>query len=202
MARHVLEETVVVMGGRGDVRAFLRDHLAGEGYTVEECEIPCSLEEGWLAGPVRCVILELSSAHSNSLNLLRELRESRPDVPVLVTIDKGDVALAVAAMKSGVTGVLEKPLDRAAVVEAVAGLGDGAVRASRVRDAGIAELKLRRLSPREKEVLRLVVSGLQSKEIAGQLHLSKRTVDIHRAHLLRKLDARSVVDLVRTYVAS
>lgn len=202
MARRVFEETVVVMGGRGDVRAFLRDHLVGEGYTVEECEIPCSLEEGWLAGPVRCVILEFSSAHSDSLSLLREIRDSRPDVPVLVTIDKGNVALAVAAMKLGVTGVLERPLDPATVVEAVAGLGNGGVRATQVREADRAELKLQRLSPREREVLRLVVSGLQSKEIARELHLSKRTIDIHRAHLLRKLDARSVVDLVRRFVAS
>jgi two-component system response regulator FixJ len=202
MSRHALKGTVVVVGGRGDVRAFIREQLADEDYAVEEVEIPCSLEGGWLGGPVRCVILELSMPQGSALDLLRELRDARPDLPVIATIEKGDVPLAVAATRSGAVSVLERPLDRSALVEAVVSAADGLAKVAEERGPDVVEARLRLLTPREREVLRLVVAGLPSKEIARLLQISKRTIDIHRAHLLRKLDARSVIDLVRTYLAS
>jgi FixJ family two-component response regulator len=202
MAEQALHGTVVILDESREVRAFVHDLLAGEGYTVEDLESAGLLEWRWSRRPPGCLVLGIPGSRRDELELLRGFQASWPDVPVVVLAGSGEVRLAVAAMKSGAVDVLEKPLDGSLLVRAVV---EALARSSR-RNPGLDRLEARallaRLTSREREVLDLVAAGFRSKEIARQLGISKKTIDAHRANLLRKLKAQSVADLVRIYAST
>ncbi|MCF8476222.1 MAG: response regulator [Pseudolabrys sp.] len=145
-----------------------------------------------------CVITDVRMPDITGIELLRRLKESHPDLPVIVITGHGDISLAVEAMKIGAVDFLEKPFDDDQLI--------AAVRAALNRDAGVskrnAELgeindKLAALSKREREVLDGLVAGKANKTIAFDLGISPRTVEIYRANLMTKMVANSLSDLVR-----
>jgi two-component system response regulator FixJ len=132
------------------------------------------------------------------IELLRRVREVRPDLPVIVITGHGDVPLAVEAMKVGAIDFLEKPFDDEvllASVKAAIERRGGAIKRSAER-ADI-ESKLAALSNRERDVLGGLVAGRANKQIAFDLGISPRTVEIYRANLMNKMQAGSLSDLVR-----
>jgi two-component system, LuxR family, response regulator FixJ len=134
----------------------------------------------------------------SGIDLLKRLREMKIDVPVIVITGHGDVPLAVEAMKIGAIDFLEKPFDDEvllASVKAAIERQGGAVK----RNAERAEIenKLSALSNREREVLGGLVAGRANKQIAFDLGISPRTVEIYRANLMNKMEAGSLSDLVR-----
>jgi len=145
-----------------------------------------------------CVITDVRMPGMSGIDLLRRLRELKIDVPVIVITGHGDVPLAVEAMKVGAVDFLEKPFDDevllASVRVAIERQG-GEVR----RNAGRAEIesKLAALSNRERDVLGGLVAGRANKQIAFDLGISPRTVEIYRANLMNKMRAGSLSDLVR-----
>jgi two-component system, LuxR family, response regulator FixJ len=145
-----------------------------------------------------CVITDVRMPGLSGIELLRRLRELKLGIPVIVITGHGDVPLAVEAMKIGAVDFLEKPFDDevllASVRSAVNRLDQDQKRQAERSDV---EGRLATLSNRERDVLEGLVAGLANKEIAYQLGISPRTIEIYRANLMTKMQAGSLSDLVR-----
>ena len=150
------------------------------------------------AAELSCVITDVRMPGMSGIDLLKRLREMKIDVPVIVITGHGDVPLAVEAMKVGAIDFLEKPFDDEvllASVRAAIKRRGGAIK----RDAERAEIesKLAGLSNRERDVLVGLVAGQANKQIAFDLGISPRTVEIYRANRVNKMQAGSLSELVR-----
>lgn len=145
-----------------------------------------------------CVVTDVRMPGMSGLELQQALRRMRADLPVIVITGHGDVAMAVQALKEGAVDFLEKPFDEDQLLRSVAAALDQGERAFRERQ-GLADLKARLadLTPREREVMDLVVDGQPNKVVAAELDISVRTVEIHRSRVMDKMGARSLSDLVR-----
>ncbi len=150
-----------------------------------------------------CVLTDVRMPGMTGLDLVRELRTRGVLLPVIVMTGHGDVPLAVEAMKAGVVDFIEKPFDDAHLIGSIR----NALQADRhieepasMRKA--AEDRLALLSPREHEVLAGVIEGKLNKQIAFELAISPRTVEIYRANLMTKTGARNVAELMRIALAA
>jgi two-component system response regulator FixJ len=145
-----------------------------------------------------CIITDVRMPGMSGIDLLRRLKDLKVDAPVIVITGHGDIALAVEAMKIGAADFLEKPFDDEVLLASVR----SALRyhdAAEKRHAERAEIdnRLAALSNRERDVLTGLVAGRANKQIAYELGISPRTVEIYRANLMSKMQAGSLSDLVR-----
>ncbi|HUZ31520.1 MAG TPA: response regulator FixJ [Xanthobacteraceae bacterium] len=145
-----------------------------------------------------CVITDIRMPEMSGLDLLRRLREMKIEVPVIVITGHGDVPLAVEAMKFGAIDFLEKPFDDEVLLASVRSAferqqGEAKRQTVRVEIDG----RIAALSNRERDVLGGLVAGRANKQIAYELGISPRTVEIYRANLMDKMRAGSLSDLVR-----
>jgi FixJ family two-component response regulator len=151
-----------------------------------EYELPC------------CVVLDINLPEVNGLQLQAELLERVIDCPIVFLSGQADIAMSVEAMRAGAIDFLTKPVDAAALIDAVsAALHRHAV--SLEHRGAIASLNDRwqSLTPREREVCLRVVQGQLNKEIAASLGTAEKTIKVHRGRAMRKMQARRVADLVR-----
>jgi len=145
-----------------------------------------------------CVITDVRMPELSGIDLLRRLKELKITVPVIVVTGHGDVALAVEAMKIGAVDFLEKPFDDVVLMASVqSALRQRGSQARRDSERAEFETRLAALSPRERDVLGGLVAGRANKQIAFDLGISPRTVEIYRANLMNKMQAGSLSDLVR-----
>lgn len=150
-----------------------------------------------------CLISDIKMPGMDGLALQAELAARRIVLPLIFITAHGDVSLAVKALRAGAVDFFEKPFDQEAILDSVANAVSEAktARASTAAKARAAA-KLARLTPREKEVFDQIVLGRSNKVAAHELAISPRTVEIHRAHILKKMEARSLSDLVRLSLAA
>ena len=145
-----------------------------------------------------CVVTDVRMPEITGIDLLRHLRKSNPDLPVIVITGHGDISLAVEAMKIGAIDFLEKPFDGQQLLTAVrSALSRDADTGKRKAELADIQEKLAALSNRERQVLEGLVAGSANKNIAFDLGISPRTVEIYRANLMTKMAANSLSDLVR-----
>jgi two-component system response regulator FixJ len=145
-----------------------------------------------------CVITDVRMPDMSGIELLRRLKELKIGVPVIVITGHGDIALAVEAMKIGAADFFEKPFDDDLLVASVrAALRQQEDQTKRGVERAEIEHRISTLSPREKDVLAGLVEGRANKQIAFDLGISPRTVEIYRANLMNKMQANSLSDLVR-----
>lgn len=145
-----------------------------------------------------CIVTDVRMPEVTGIELLKRVKGTKPDLPVIVITGHGDIALAVEAMKIGAVDFLEKPFDDDHLLAAVRAALDQEADVIR-RNAQISEIndKLAALSNRERQVLEGLVAGNANKNIAFDLGISPRTVEIYRANLMTKMGASSLSDLVR-----
>jgi FixJ family two-component response regulator len=145
-----------------------------------------------------CIILDVRMPRQSGLELQRELVGAGETRPMIFITAHGDITMSVRAMKAGAIEFLPKPFRDQDLLDAIE-LGISRHREDRRRAAALAELKarLRGLTPREREVMEYVVSGRLNKQIAAALQLSEITVKAHRGQVMRKMQAKSVAELVR-----
>jgi FixJ family two-component response regulator len=183
-------------------RALLR-LLRREGYQVEAFSSVEAYFEHFAWELPSCLVLDLHLPGLGGLELLERLRERQQPVPTVVITAHGSVPTTVRAMKAGAIEFLEKPFDNSQLLAAVA---DGARRGlgQRRDTAERAELRARLalLTPRERQVLELVVEGLPNKKIAGRFQIAEKTIKVHRARVMEKMGAGSLPELVRLYAAA
>jgi two-component system, LuxR family, response regulator FixJ len=145
-----------------------------------------------------CIITDVRMPGMSGIELLRHLRERKISVPVIVITGHGDIPLAVEAMKIGAIDFLEKPFDDEVLIASVkAALRQKEGEAKRHGERAEIESRLAALSNRERDVLGGLVAGRANKQIAYDLGISPRTVEIYRANLMSKMRAGSLSDLVR-----
>jgi two-component system, LuxR family, response regulator FixJ len=145
-----------------------------------------------------CIITDVRMPGLSGIDLLRRVKELGIEVPVIVITGHGDVPLAVEAMRFGALDCLEKPFDDEILLQSVrAALRQQAGAAKRQSERAEIEGRLAVLSPRERDVLGGLVAGRANKQIAFDLGISPRTVEIYRANLMDKMQAGSLSDLVR-----
>ena len=145
-----------------------------------------------------CVITDVRMPGLSGVDLLRRLRELKLGIPVIVVTGHGDVPLAVEAMKIGALDFLEKPFDDEVLLASVrSALNQLNQDQKRQGERNEIERRLAALSNRERDVLEGLVSGHANKQIAYDLGISPRTIEIYRANLMTKMQAASLSDLVR-----
>jgi len=145
-----------------------------------------------------CLVLDMRMPGLSGLDLQKELAEAGVEIPIIFVTGHGDIPMSVQAMKAGAIEFLTKPYRDQDLIDA---LHDALKRdeAARTEQTKLRDLKRRfdSLTPREREVMGLVVSGLLNKQIAGELGSTEQTVKFHRGHIMRKMQAVSLADLVR-----
>jgi two-component system response regulator FixJ len=155
------------------------------------------------AAAAGCILLDVRMPEMDGLEVQQALNERGIAMPVIVLTGHGDISIAVRAMKAGAVDFLEKPFEKArlldAIEEAFARLEDTAARGDRAQDAQVA---IASLTAREREVLEGLAQGLPNKTIAYDLDISSRTVEVHRANLMSKLNVRSLSEALRIAFAA
>jgi two-component system response regulator FixJ len=147
-----------------------------------------------------CIVADAHAAGMNGLALQNELATRRCRLPLIMAIREGDVKTAVAATRGGAFDVLERPLSTDRVLECIRRSVATCSQAWNVpTDSAVIERRFERLSPREHEVLKLVVAGFTSRAIAQQLGLREKTIEAYRSHIKQKMRARNAADLVRMF---
>ena len=154
------------------------------------------------AGEKQCLISDIRMPEMSGLQLQEELLRRNIALPVIFVTAHGDVPLAVEAMRKGAANFLEKPFGDDALIEAVhLALRQPALPPESGGDGGEpdpdAENRLQRLSPRERQVLELVIASKSNKLIADVLGISIKTVELHRANMMTKLEVRSLPELMK-----
>ena len=196
------KETIFVVDDDEGVRNSLRILLLSAGYKVIAFASAIEfLQADQSMGA--CLVTDIRMPKMSGLELQEELLKRRSTLPVIVITGHGDVPLAVRAMKSGAVDFIEKPFYDEVLLSSISKALDIG---SRKRDASAeAEYAIKLISlltPREVEVLEQLVAGRSNKHTANELSISPRTVEIHRARIMDKLQARSLSDLVRTAIAA
>jgi FixJ family two-component response regulator len=188
--------TVFVVDDDATVRAAVARLLKAAGFRAE---VVASAEE-FFARPLpdspTCAVVDLHVPGLDGLDPQQIL--AGRDLPVVLVTSNGDVPTAVRAMKAGAVDFLTKPFDERALLDAVRRALD---RAAETRRAGAERADARRragaLTPREREVMDLVVTGMLNKQVAQELGIAEKTVKVHRARVMGKMGAGSLVELAR-----
>ena len=190
--------TVFVVDDDASIRASIQGLLKSAGLWSEGFETAEKfLERKPLDGP-SCLILDVSLPGVSGIVFQEQLKKAGIHIPIIFVTGHGDIPMTVKAMKSGAVEFLPKPFGRQQLLDAVQqALEIDAVR--RRQQAEIAQLQQRygTLTPREREVMSLVILGMLSKQIGSKLGTSEVTVKIQRGQVMRKMQAQSLPDLVR-----
>jgi FixJ family two-component response regulator len=145
-----------------------------------------------------CLVLDVRLPQSSGLDLQQELAKAGVQIPIIFITGHGDIPMTVQAMKAGATEFLTKPFREQDLVDAI----HKAInfdRAARLQRAKLEDLRGRyqSLTPREREVMAHVVTGMLNKQVAEELGTTEKTIKVHRGHLMRKMGMQSLADLVR-----
>jgi FixJ family two-component response regulator len=173
------------------VRDSVADLLDSAGFTVRTFGSATDFLRSERPDLPACLILDVELPGLSGLDLQTELTKSGVDMPIIFLTGRGDIPMSVRAMKAGAVEFLTKPFRTDELLDAV----QEALR----RDRETAELRkgLRTLTPREHQVLALVVTGLLNKQIAGELGTTEETIKVHRGRVMSKMGAGSLAELVQ-----
>jgi two-component system response regulator FixJ len=196
------DSEILIVDDDAAVRDSLRALLESSDFAVREFDSAKAL----LAFPglkqSACVIADIRMPDMDGLALQEELINRQIGLPVIIVTGHGDVGLAVRAMKAGAVDFIEKPYDEQLLLDSVArALTVSRESRSQASLTHVAETRISNLTGRERQVLEHLVAGRANKVIAHELDISPRTVEIHRAHLMEKMEARSLSDLIRLALA-
>ena len=179
------------------VRSALKSLIESAGWVAETfASAQEFLRRPRVAVP-SCLVLDVSLPDINGLELQRRVASDRSDMPIIFISGYGDVPMTVRAMKAGAVEFLMKPFKDDVLLDAIRGAIDRSLTALREEsEAQVLRSRSASLTPREREVMALVVSGLLNKQVGGELGISEITVKAHRGQVMRKMKAESLPALV------
>jgi len=192
------QQIVFVVEDDASMRRALNNLFESVGLGVEAFGSASEMLQHKLPDVASCLVLDVRLPGLSGLDFQAELAKANIHIPIIFMTGHGDIPMSVRAMKGGAVDFLTKPFRDQEMLDAVV----TAIERDRKRretDKMIADLQalLETLTPREREVFTLVSSGLMNKQIAAELGLAEITVKIHRGHIMKKMGARSLADLVR-----
>jgi FixJ family two-component response regulator len=194
----VKEPIVVVIDDDASVRRALTNLFQSVGLKVEVFASASEMLHSKIPDVASCLVLDIRLPGLSGLDFQAELVNANIHIPIIFMTGHGDIPMSVRAMKGGAVDFLTKPFRDQDILDAVA----TAIERDRKRresDKVITQLQglFETLTPREREVFVLVSSGLMNKQVAAELGLAEITVKLHRGHIMRKMVAKSLADLVR-----
>ncbi len=191
-------QTVIVVDDDDAVRNSLRLLLKSAGIHAEVAESAREYLGRFDANQGGCLLLDVRMPGMSGLELQQELNMRGATIPVIFITGNGDIPMAVEAMQHGAFDFLQKPFRDQDLLDRVQrALARDTENRTRLRHTDRIRERLASLSPREREVLELVTQGKANKMVASDLGVSQRTVEIHRAHVMQKMEASSLAELVR-----
>jgi FixJ family two-component response regulator len=190
--------TVLIVEDDPLLREALSSLFRSVGMRVQLFGSALELLNGQLPDGPSCLVLDIRLPEVSGLEFQTQLVSAGIHIPIIFMTGHGDIPMSVRAMKAGAVDFLTKPFRDQDILDAVNGALDRD-RQRREQDRTLSELQtlLRTLTPRERQVMAFVATGLMNKQIAGELELSEITVKIHRGRLMKKMGARTLADLVR-----
>lgn len=191
-------DTIVYLVDDDDaVRSGLRMLLEQHAFTVRDFASADEFMHAYQDDDPGCVVLDLCMPGTDGLALQEYLSVQGLPIPIIFISGQGNIPASVRAIKSGAINFLEKPVPHQ---ELLANIQEALLldtcRRSRMQKERELRMRYRSLTPREQEVMAMVASGLTNKAMADHLHISSRTVEIHRSRMMKKLQAGNLVDLV------
>jgi two-component system response regulator FixJ len=190
---HIVDDDIAV-------RRSLERLLDSAGLAVISYETPLDFLEAAPHLSGGCLLLDVRMPAMDGLEMQAHLRQAGIAIPTIVMTGQGDVHTAVRAMKAGAVDFIEKPFDDNILFRAIEAAFARGQRPDRSRDAAEAAQRIALLSPREHEVLDALVAGKPNKVIAGDLGISVRTVEVHRARMMERLGVRQFAEAIRLAV--
>ena len=192
------EAVVFVVDDDASVRTSTERLVRSIGFRVQTFPSAREFLDGARPDCPACLVLDIQLPGPSGLDLQQELGRAGAHMPIIFVTGHADVPTTVRAMKAGAVEFLTKPYRRQALLDAVRGAieRDRLARRER-RDATALRARYEHLTPREREVMGFVVAGVLNKQIAAELDTTERTIKFHRAHIMEKMEAGSVADLVR-----
>jgi len=192
------EAVVFVVDDDASIREALESLVRSTGldvYTFASAEDFLGCRRAEMPG---CLVLDVQLPDLNGLDLQKRMADVNIEIPIVFLSGHSDIPTSVRAMKAGAIDFFTKPFNHQALCDAIQ-VAIEHDRTERQHRAEIGELerRYRRLTPREREVMELVVSGLLNKQIAGELCTTDFTIKIHRAHVMKKMQAGSLAELVK-----
>jgi FixJ family two-component response regulator len=192
------ESIVFIVEDDASMRRALTNLFQSVGLEVEVFGSASEMLQNKLPDVASCLVLDIRLPGLSGLDFQAELTKANINIPVIFMTGHGDIPMTVRAMKGGAVDFLTKPFRDQDMLDAVVTAIDRD-RQRRETDRIIANLRanLETLTPREREILALVSSGLMNKQVAAELGLAEITVKIHRGHIMKKMGSKSLADLVR-----
>lgn len=194
------QPVVYIVDDERAVRESLEDLLASVSLRTRSFASVQEFLNSELIDAPSCLVLDVRMPGQSGMEFLGNLAQLGLRLPTIVITGHGDIAMGVRAMKYGAIEFLTKPFRDQDLLDAI-NQGIGADRVRRAKDAAVSELKERwqTLSAGEQDVMKRVVRGLLNKQIAADLDVSEITVKVRRSHLMRKMGAKTLADLIRFY---
>jgi FixJ family two-component response regulator len=192
------EPVIFIVDDDESMREALRRLFGSVGLRVEMFGAATEFLRSKLPDVASCLVLDVRLPGLSGLDFQVELAKASIHIPIIFMTGHGDIPMSVKAMKAGAVDFLTKPFRDQDMLDAVA-MAIERDRERRDEEKRLSDLRshFEALTPREREVMGLVTAGMMNKQIAGELKLAEITVKIHRGHIMRKMGARSLADLVR-----
>jgi FixJ family two-component response regulator len=190
--------TVFIIDDDRGMRQAIQDLVESVGLRAEAFATGQDFLRQQLTGGPSCLVLDVRLPQLSGLDFQRQLADTGVQIPIIFITAHGDIPMSVRALKSGAVEFLTKPFRDQDLLDAIqqALQRDSAARAEQTEIHAL-EQRFQSLTVREREVMTLVVSGMLNKQIASELGASEATVKIHRGHVMEKMQAGSIVELVR-----
>ena len=184
------------------MRDSVRRLCSSAGFQVQTFDTGRAFLDTYNPTQLGCLVLDTRLPDIDGFDLLRKLSKENITLPSIILTADADVLSAVRAMKSGAVDFIEKPFDDQVPLAAIRSAMEKDVKTHQVRAERIAiALRAARLTPRERQVMQLVVEGQANKVIAARIGCSTKTIEVHRARVMEKMEARNLPDLVRMVIS-
>jgi FixJ family two-component response regulator len=192
------ESVVFVVDDDPSVRRSLTRLIRSAGFAVEVFASALEFLEHLRPDMPGCLVLDINMPRVSGLELQDEIARAGLDLPIIFLTGYGTVSAGIRAMKKGAVDFLEKPVDDSTLLDVIQQAVERNRRA-RLEQAKVEKIQRRveSLSPRERQVLGLLVTGMLNKQIAAELGIAEKTIKVHRARVMEKMQAGSIAELVR-----
>ena len=195
---HAEEPTIYIVDDDSSIRASLRAVFEEEGRVVADFESCETFLESYRQGKAACLLIDAYLPGMSGVDLLQHLKEKGDPLPAIMITGSNDVAVAVQAMKAGATDFIQKPIGTIELLASVErAFEKNSDSTKRMAWQKTAQKQVAKLTMRQREIMALILAGHPNKNIAMDLHISQRTVENHRASIMKKTGAKSLPELAR-----